>query len=227
MKYSTPEAKGIKSEWILDYVRRLEERHLATHDLIIMRGGEVIYEAYWKPFHKDSLHRQYSVSKSFVSIAIGFLEQDGLISLDDTVSKHFPEYLEDCEDENFKNMTVRNMLMMATAKPPQGWFESRPKDRVKLYFDNPSKASYPAGRLFFYDSTGSFVLGALVERIVGKPFMDYLREKLFDKIGVSSEAYCLKCPGGHSWGDSAVLCKGMDLARVAQFMLNGGSWNGE
>ena len=119
------------------------------------------------------------------------------------------------------------MLMMATAKPPQGWFEARTEDRVKFYFSNTNPESYPAGKLFWYDSTGSFVLGALVERITGKPFMEYLREKLFNKIGVSKEAYCLKCPGGHSWGDSAVLCTGTDLARVAQFMLNGGKWNGE
>ncbi len=227
MKYSMPESKGIKSEWIYNYVKLLEDRRLATHDLIILKDGDIIYEAYWKPFNKESLHRQYSVSKSFVGIAIGFLEQDGLISLDDTVLKLFPEYLENCTDDNLRNMTVRNMLMMATAKPPQGWFEARTDDRVKFYFSNTNPESYPAGKLFWYDSTGSFVLGALVERITGKLLIEYLREKLFDKIGVSDTAYCLKCPGGHSWGDSAVLCTARDLALVAQFMLNGGEWKGE
>lgn len=57
--------------------------------------------------------------------------------------------------------------------------------------------------------------------------MDYLYEKLFIHIGVSEEAYCLKCPGGHSWGDSGVICTPLDLLRVARFVLNGGVWNGK
>ena len=67
----------------------------------------------------------------------------------------------------------------------------------------------------------------MVERVTGKPFMEYLREKLFRKIGVSEEATCLKSPGGHSWGDSACLTTARDLLLVARFMLNGGKWNGE
>ena len=57
------------------------------------------------------------------------------------------------------------------------------------------------------------------------PFREYLREKMFREIGVSEEAYCLRCPGGHSWGDSAVLCRPIDLFLVARFVLNGGKWN--
>ena len=57
--------------------------------------------------------------------------------------------------------------------------------------------------------------------------MEYLRVKLFDKIGVSKESYCLKCPGGHAWGDSAVICKPTDLLKVARFTMNKGTWNGE
>ena len=57
--------------------------------------------------------------------------------------------------------------------------------------------------------------------------MEYLRCRLFDRIGVSREATCLKCPGGHSWGDSAVLCQAMDLMKVARFVMNHGRWEGE
>lgn len=117
--------------------------------------------------------------------------------------------------------------MMSTAKLPQNWFQAKCEDRVQFYFSNDSQQSRPSGTIFQYDSTGSFVLGALVERVTGKLLMEYLREKLFRKIGVSEDAYCLKCPGGHSWGDSAIICTPMDLWKVARFTLNKGKVGSE
>lgn len=227
MDYITPEQAGIPSENIAKYINILEKNRLATHSVIMARGENIFYESYWKPFHNNFLHRMYSVSKSFVSIAIGFLEQDGKISLDDSIVKYFPEELENQPDKNMHNQTIRNMLMMCTAKPERNWFAGRPDDRVRFYFENNRIESRPPGIIFNYDSSGSFVLGALVERISGMPFMEYLREKLFRKIGVSNEAYCLKCPGGHSWGDSAVICKPTDLLKVARFVMNKGKVYGE
>lgn len=225
--YTTPEAVGVKSENIQAYIRGLEEKRLATHSMIMARGNQIFFENYWEPFTPDFQHRMYSVSKSFVSLAVGFLEQDGMIDLDDPISKYFEKELKAQPDQNMHRQTIRHMLMMSTAKPSQNWFRAQTDDRVRFYFENDNKESRPSGTIFEYDSTGSFVLGALVERITGKPFMEYLREKLFDEIGVSKEAYCLKCPGGHSWGDSAVLCTPRDLFRVARFTLNGGSWDGK
>lgn len=226
MEFCSPESKGISSKNILAFIKRMEEARLSSHDLLIMRGGKMVYEAYWEPFDKEFLHRMYSVTKSFTAIAVGFLEQDGLICLDDKISKYFPEESKDQKDENMQNLTLRNMLMMSTCKTEDFWFDARCADRVKYYFENISETRTP-GTTYNYDSPGSFVLAALVERLSGKPIMDYLREKLFDKIGVSKEVDCLKCPGGHSWGDSALLCTPRDLALVAQFMMQKGKWNGE
>lgn len=222
MQFATPESVGISSEWIKEYIEKLEAAGLATHDLIIMRHGKVVFEGYWAPFNKDFLHRMYSVTKSFVSLAIGFLEQDGLINLDDRVAKYFPNETKNLTDDNFKKQTIRDMLMMATAKPTQSWFKAKTPDRVRFYFENDGEQSRPSGTIFQYDSTGSFVLGALVERVSGKTLNEYLREKLFDSIDVSKEAYFLTCPGGHSWGDSALLCTARDLLKTAKFCLDRG-----
>lgn len=227
MNYVTPERAGISSDNVRRFVEVLEEKRLSTHSLLLARGENIFFEHYWPPFDKDFGHRMYSVSKSIVSIAIGFCEQDGLLNLDDKISKYFPEEAKFAADENLKNQTVRHMLMMATAKPAQNWFHAKPDDRVRFYFENDTPQSRPSGTTYNYDSSGSFVLGALAERLTGMPFMEYLREKLFDKIGVSKEAYCLKCPGGHSWGDSGIICKPTDLLKIARFMMNGGKWNGE
>ena len=218
---------GISSENIEKYLKTLEHRRLSTHDIIIMRGENIVFEKYWEPFHRDFSHRMYSVTKSILSIAVGFAIDEGYFSLDTKLCDLLPDEAALQTDGNMRELTVRNMLMMSTAKSPQEWFSARHPDRVRFYFENKSYVSRPGGTIYEYDSPGSFVLGAALERAVGMPFMDYLRPRLFDKIGVSKEAKCLKCPGGHSWSDSAVLCTARDLLLIGKFLMNGGKWNGE
>ena len=215
--YTTPEKVGISTDNIKKYIAALEKRGCCIHSIIMARGNEIYFEKYWAPFHRDFPHRMYSVTKSFVSLAVGFLEQDGKINLDET---------KNITDENFKNQTIKHMLMMSTVKPERNWFAAKTDDRVKFYFENPLTESRPSGTIWNYDSTGSFILGSMVERVTGKKLVEYLNEKLFDKIGVK-DAQMLTCPGGHSWSDSALIMKSMDLLKSARFVLNGGSWNGE
>ena len=134
--YTTPEKMGISSGNIEKYLKKLEERRLCTHDVIIMRGDNIVFENYWQPFSKDFMHRMYSVSKSILSIAVGFAIQEGYMSLDDKISDLLPEDSASVSDENMRNVTVRDMLMMSTAKTPEDWFSARTPDRVKFYFEN-------------------------------------------------------------------------------------------
>ena len=228
----TPEMVGVSSEHVKKYIEILEKANLSTHNVVMIRDGKIFYEAYWKPFHKDFLHRMYSVSKSFVSIAIGLLAEDGLIDLDAPMVSYIDESYIKNANKYVKKQTIRDMLMMCTGYPKEKepFFSRKPEDRLKDYFDSSSSDGYQPrypGSIFSYDSHGSFVLGAIVEIVTGKKLMDFLRERIFDKIGVSKEAYCLTCPGGHSWGDSAVLCKARDLAKMCQLMLRKGEWEGE
>ncbi len=229
-----PESVGVSSEHIIKYLTALKRAELSIHDVVMVRDGKVFLEAYWKPFHKDFLHRLYSVSKSFVSIAIGFLYQDGLIDLDAPAISYIGEdYVKDAFPY-MKKQTIRNMLMMSTGYPPRTWagsfFSNKNEDWLRDYFETKytlAGVSKLPGAIFEYDSNGSVVLGAIAEKVSGKKLMDFLRERMFDKIGVSKEACCLYCPGGWSWGDSAVITTATDFARVCQFMLQKGSWEGE
>lgn len=228
MNFKKPAECGISSKNIEKFIRSIEDRKLFTHDVLIAKGDSIIFEKYWAPFDENFLHRQYSVTKSIVALAIGFCEQDGLVELDAPISRYFPKESASAKCDLIKNQTVREMLTMTTSLLPEHWIKARCKDRVQFYFDNSSLENRrPSGTINQYDSSGSFILGALVERVTGKTFMEYMREKCFDKIGVSREATCLKCPGGHSWGDSALLCTARDLLRMARFTMNMGKWNGE
>ena len=86
----TPEQAGISSKTVKSFIQKLEKRGAITHSVLFMRGDKIFAEAYWKPFHKDFCHRQYSQTKSFVGIAIGLLEEEGKLCLDDKIVDYFP-----------------------------------------------------------------------------------------------------------------------------------------
>lgn len=226
MKYSSPESVGVSSRDILKFYKALDGYHLSTHSVIMARGDKIFTECYYEPFNKDFLHRMYSVSKSFVSIAIGFCEQDGLISLDDPMIKYFEEYVADKPKESLPTTTIRELLRMeTTAENSLNWFKTGTKDRTAVYFDKPIEKI--PNTLFKYDSSGNYMLCVIVEKVTGKPFLKYLQEKVLDDIGFSKHAYAIQVPGGHSFGDSGVMCTAMDLMLFARFVLNRGTWEGK
>ena len=219
-----PEAVGIKSNNIMRFLRKLENRGLFIHSVIMARGNDIFCEAYWNPFNKKSLQRMYSTTKSYVGVAVCELAAEGRISLDDKIVKYFPDKLPDTVHPFLAAMTIRNMLTMQTCMTSCGWFNQNVDDRLYHYFHfEPTR--YP-GTGYDYDSEGSFVLGALVERITGMSLIDYLRDKCLNEIGFSKEAFCLKAPGGHTWGDSALLCTSRDQLAFGRLIANGGKWNG-
>ena len=225
-KYATPESCGISSEAVLNCYKHLEKLELSTHSLLMARGDKIFAEGYYAPFTKDFKHRMYSVSKSFVSIAVGYCIQDGLLSLDDKFVSFFPEYVTDEHTDFLKEQTIRDMLCMTTCKSDHlWWFGTGTKDRTEIYFKD--KHNKIPGTLFEYDSPGSYMMNVIVEKLTGKPFLEYMQEKFLNEIGFSKDAYCLTAPGGHSFGDSGVMCTPYDLLLFAKFVMNLGEWNGK
>lgn len=223
---ATPESVGISSRQVLKYLKMINAHSLFSHSVLIARGDRLICEAYWKPFERGTKHRMYSQTKSYVGIAVRLLADEGKISLDDKIISYFPDKLPETVHPYLEAMRIRDMLMMRTCfdEGDINWFTANSDDRVKLYFSQ-KPALYP-GTQYRYDSMGSFVLGALVERITGKLFLDYLRDKCLREIGYSEDAYCLKCPGGHSWADSALICTPIDMLKFGRLVGCRGEWEG-
>lgn len=226
LKNVIPENVGIKSEYVYKFLRSFEKRQLHLHSMLLMRGEDIFLEAYWSPFTKDTPHRMYSVTKSFVSVAVGLAEEDGLIDLDKRISDYFPEKIEDAICDNLRKQTVREMLMMTTVGPAKSWFKARAADRTHLYFNGRGETR-PSGTVWQYDSSGSQVLCNLVEKVTGKRIFDYLNERIFVHLDAFKNAKILKTPNGVSWGDSAMICTPRDLALFARFVMNYGTYNGK
>lgn len=223
--YTTPEAAGISNESINRFLVELKRRGINMHSVLMMRGNDIFFEKYWTPFHEDLPHRMYSVTKTFVAVAIGCLLDEGRLSLDDPIVSYFPDKLPETVHPYLAGQTIRHMLMMSTSMRGINWFREGVVDRTKYYFaQTPNR---PAGTLFDYDSTGSYVLGALVERLTGMSLLDYLKKKVLNRLGGFENAQILQTPDGTAWGDSALVCTPRALLRFAKFVMNLGVWEGE
>ncbi len=223
MKYITPESAGIPSAAIERFIGRLEGSRLCMHDFLMVKGGKVLAEAYWKPFHAQRKHRMYSVSKSFVSIAVGVMIGEGKLSLDTHVADFFPEKLPDNPHPYLLEMTVRDLLMMSTCHNRCSYTD-QDSDWVATFFQR--KPSHRPGRVFSYDTAATVVLNAIVEKLAGEPFLQYLRPRVLEPIGVTEDIWCVERPEGGSWGGSGVMVTAMDLAKVANLCMHGGCHEG-
>lgn len=222
----TPEKAGISSRNVAKFINHLERRGVVTHGILLMKGDDIFAEYYWEPFGPDFCHRMYSQTKSYTSIAIGLLEEEGKVNLDDKMVDYFPEKTEKQIPQHVRDMTLREMLTMTTTGNPDYWFTSDELDRTKLYLET-APGTHPSGTYWEYDSPGSQVLSSLVEKLSGKSLLDYLKEKLFNKMGTFKTAEILKTRNGDSWGDSALICTMRDMASFGRLLTNGGVWQGE
>ncbi|NMA94647.1 MAG: serine hydrolase [Clostridiales bacterium] len=224
LKMATPESLGFSSKWVEELLDALEESRLCMHSFMLIRHGKVGAEGYWTPFDKDRLHRMYSVSKTFVAAAIGMLHDEGKLSLDDKIVKYFPDKLPDKLEPYIGDATIRDLLIMATPYETTT-YGLEYDDWAWTFFNTPT--NHPAGTIFKYDTSGTYILNVIVERIAGMPFLEYMREGLLDHIGFSEDAWCIKAPEGYSWGGSGVMATTRDLAKFALVFLNEGKYNGK
>ena len=223
--FATPESQGVPSSAIMEMLDFWEAKQVCMHSFVLMRHGAVIAEGYWPPFNKDRKQRMYSVSKSFTSVTIGLMITEGKLKLDDKVADFFPESLPDNPHPFIRQATIRDLLMMSTFNPRSAPIQPG-KSGVWSFF-NLGETLRPSGAIFAYDTQGTNTLAAIVEKQTGMTFLDYMRPKVLDPIGISKDVYCVQNPDGRSWSGSGVLCTTRDLARFALLCMNQGAYEGK
>ncbi len=217
---AAPEEEGVPSECILSFLSALYKYGVNMHSVLFFRNFKLIFDGYYKPFNENTLHRMFSVTKSFVSAAVGILAGREEIDLDSPVIKYFPEYDGDCNDRFVREATVRHLLEMRSPHEKTAFKQISDDDYVKSFFK--LKASKVPGTAFSYDTSASHTLCALAEKISGKSLIDFLRDEFLRDLGFSDEAYCLRDPLGRSLGGSGLMARPLDIGIFAHVFLNGG-----
>jgi CubicO group peptidase (beta-lactamase class C family) len=213
------------NELLEKFKNRMEKRKVRLHGAVLMQGKKVIGEVYNFPYSKETKTRLYSTSKSIASVAIGKLVKEGKLSLDEKIVDIFADKFDTSSCHPYlKEQTVKDMLKMTTVYSRSTYWV-KDKNWLETYF-GAVEPTHPCGTVWYYDSSGSYVLGAIVKHRTGKDFVEYLRPE-FDEIGVSSGVYCFEGPDGEAWASSAVVATTSDLAKIAYLMLEKGEWNGK
>lgn len=222
MYVPSPESLGIPSSAILNFIDKIDSHQICMHGFLLLRKGKVASEAYWRPYSEKSMHRMYSVSKSFVSLAVGLMIDEGKINLDDKVVQFFKDKVPQNLHTYLAQTTIRDLLMMATPHTANTYTPCD-DDWARTFFDKiPSHSS---GTIFSYNTAATVILSTIVERISEVTFLEYMRDKLLNPIGFSRDAWCIKTPEGTSWGGSGVICTLRDMAKLAYVSMNKGCWN--
>jgi CubicO group peptidase (beta-lactamase class C family) len=220
-KVSIPEEEGVSSRALIRLLEKLEFHNIPMHSLLIARHGSLVLEAYYKPYERNTLHRMFSETKSFTSLAIGLLEADGKISLNDRICSFFPEYLPGRVHPWMEQMTVENLLEMETCHDKTTYIkDSTTENWVRSFFQ--SVPTHRPGSIFQYDTSASHTLCALVEKLTGQKMLDFLKDRVLRKIGFSEESYVIEDPFGVSIGGSGLMARPIDMMRTGLMLLNGG-----
>ena len=218
----TPESVGIHSKAITDFLRALEEKGMEAHSLMIFRHGKVCAEGWWKPYAPEILHPVFSFSIALTSTAIGFAEQEGLLSLEEHIVDLFPAMMPEFVADNLKKMTVFHLLTMSCGHDTED--DSRDRgDWIRRFLAHP--VVHEPGSYFLYNTEGTNLLAAILYRKTGCQLVEYLRPRLFEPLGISGIS-CIKLSDGTDIGGGGFRLHTEDMARFIQFVLNRGSWEG-
>ena len=193
------------------------------------------------PVNQDTIFRIYSMTKPIVSVATMSMVEDGLIKLDDPVSKFIPEFVElkvidETTGEISRSdtaMTVQHLLTQESGLIQE--FFSPDSKLGKLYGANVSSVGNTAlqlaqslGKLPVYFEPGSKwhyghstdVLGVVIEVAAGKPLDELLRERIFDPLGMDDTSFYV--PAAKAYRIAEPIHGEMGDNTMVRPMLSGG-----
>ena len=197
------------------------------HSVMIVKNGHVIY-SHWQSQGVDSVpHVLHSVSKTFTATAVGLAISDGKLALTDKVIDFFPDKLPANVSDNLKKMTVRDLLTMSCGHDVEPSFrnaEGAEQDWVKTFLDHP--VVHEPGTFYLYNSLGTYMLSAIVQKVTGEKVVDYLNGRLFEPLHIDKPKW-EESPQGINTGGWGLWLKTEDLAKMGQLLLQKGEWNGK
>ena len=221
---STPEAEGVSSVGIQQFVDAAERSEHELHSFMLLRHGKVVVEGWWHPYRADLKHTMYSCSKSFTATAIGFAVSEKRLTVQDKVISFFPDDLPPVISPQLAELRVRDLLSMSAGQEPDPTFLiGRDSNWVKGFLATP--IVHPPGTKFLYNTLATYMLSAIVQKATGQKVLDYLTPRLFEPLGIRGIDW-ESDPRGINVGGWGLRLKTEDMAKFGQLFLQKGRWNG-
>ncbi len=171
-----------------------------TGAVLVARKGEPVFrKAYgmadreWDvPNTPETKFRLGSITKQFTAALILRLEEQGKISLEDPVSKYYPD-----APKTWAKITIHHLLTHTSGIPSYtalpDFFPKHSRDPLtpagimKLTQDSPLE--FEPGTKFSYDNSGYILLGYVIEKVTGRSYAANLQENIFGPLGMKDSGY--------------------------------------
>lgn len=203
-----------------------------TAGVMVLADGKVVHEEYGLGLGPKDRWTSFSVAKSFTSTLLGAAVKDGLINLDDTVTRHIPGLAGSAYD----GVTVRQLATMTSGVK---WDENYTDPNSDVAQMNRFVVQYGAdaivaqmkqlpreaapGEKWVYKTGETNLIGVLVENAVGMPLAEYAKAKIIDPAGFAGDLFWMVDPRGGNIGGCCLSITLGDYARMGQFALEGGT----
>ncbi|WP_296951776.1 serine hydrolase [uncultured Massilia sp.] len=166
--------------------------------IVVKDGRTVLRKAYGMadiahkvPLAPDTPMRLGSITKQFTSTAILMLVDEGKVKLDDDITVYLPGY-----PTHGKSITVEHLLTHTsgiasyTGKP--AYEKTMGKDltvaqMIDSFKDDP--LDFEPGTRYKYNNSGYFLLGAIVEKVSGMRYDEFVAQRIFVPLGMTRTAY--------------------------------------
>ena len=212
-----------------------ERKGLRTDSLLIIKGGQIIYEKYARGWDELKPHLSWSVAKSFSSALTGIAVQQGLLKLEDSICTQLTGQTDaTCE------ITVRQLLEFSSGLD---WQEGYEKESYQasgpiammfgeghhdmLNFITGHRSYAKPGEKFRYSTGEATVLATVAKGALAKKYgkKDWAWTGLFDAIGMRGVTF-EEDVKGTPMGGSHLYATPRDYARFGYLYLHDGCWDG-
>lgn len=208
--------------------RYIKREHIDVYD-IAMISDEGAEERYYCPCNPCS--ENYSVTKIFISTAIGVLIDRGLVKPEDRLTDLLRGQIDFDYDPVWDRVTVLNCLQHRmgidrevinidddelTAKAGCNW--------LKTAFDCPP-VSEP-GSVAKYTDTAHYLLSRVITAVTGKIADQFIYDELLKPMGFRQVSWA-RCPQGYTVGSSGSSMRASDVVKLGKLYLDRGVWDGK
>ena len=140
------------------------------------------------PLDTTAIFELASVSKQFTAMTIMMLQEEGKLNYDDSLKKFIPEL-------PYTGITIRNLLNHTSGLPDyqlimdQYWDKSKVagnEDCIAYLVQHHPPMRFGPGSKYEYSNTGYILLATVAEKASGKDFIEFLRERIFEPVGMTN-----------------------------------------
>ncbi|MGI9220294.1 MAG: serine hydrolase domain-containing protein [Woeseiaceae bacterium] len=168
----------------------------------VIHDGEFIYRQgygmanleYDIPITSSSVFRIASTSKQFTGMAVALLAESGKISLQDSLSRFFPEFADWAEQVTVMHLLqhrsgVRDYLTLAWLVGLTEYTDHYTLEWVLELLARQQETNFEPGSEFLYSNSGYMLLAQIVERVTGQTLREYSEENIFGPLGMTHSRF--------------------------------------